>query len=104
MMHSKQPVTPYSSCLGRISSPIECEYAVQAEKARKVNWISDADIKGFFDNVSHEHLLEFLKKRIADPRMLKLIEKFLTAGVMIDGRREDTDQGVPRALSVLRDQ
>ena len=47
---------------------------------KKVNWISDADIKGFFDNVSHEHLLEFLKKRIADPRMLRLIQKFLDAG------------------------
>jgi group II intron reverse transcriptase/maturase len=67
---------------------------------KKVNWISDADIKGFFDNVSHEHLMEFLKKCIADPRMLKLIEKFLEAGVMIDGRREDTDEGVPQG-SVL---
>jgi group II intron reverse transcriptase/maturase len=67
---------------------------------KKVNWISDADIKGFFDNVSHEQLLEFLKNRIADPRMLKLIERFLVAGVMIDGRREDTDEGVPQG-SVL---
>ena len=58
---------------------------------KRVNWISDADIKGFFDNVSHEHLLEFLQKRISDPRMLKLITKFLKAGVMIEGRREDTD-------------
>ena len=67
---------------------------------RKVNWISDADIKGFFDNVSHSSLLELLKKRIDDPRMLWLIERFLHAGVMIDGQRHDTDSGVPQG-SVL---
>jgi RNA-directed DNA polymerase len=67
---------------------------------KRVNWISDADIKGFFDNVSHEHHLAFLQKRISDPRMLKLIEKFLKAGVMIHDRREDTDEGVPQG-SVL---
>ena len=50
--------------------------------------------------VSHEHLLEFLQKRISDPRLLKLITKFLNAGVMIEGRREDTDEGVPQG-SVL---
>ena len=67
---------------------------------RKVNWISDADIKGFFDNVSHERLIELLKQRIADPRMLRLIMKFLHAGVMIEGRRHETDEGVPQG-SVL---
>jgi RNA-directed DNA polymerase len=63
---------------------------------KKVNWISDADIKGFFDNVSHEHLEELLRKRISDPRMLELIVRFLKSGVMIDGRREETDDGVPQ--------
>jgi RNA-directed DNA polymerase len=67
---------------------------------KKVNWISDADIRGFFDNVSHEQLVELLGKRISDPRMLWLIVRFLKAGVMIEGRRYDTDEGVPQG-SVL---
>jgi group II intron reverse transcriptase/maturase len=67
---------------------------------RKVNWICDADIKGFFDHVSHPQLLELLKQRIDDPRMLWLIDKFLQAGVMIDGVRHDTEAGVPQG-SVL---
>lgn len=67
---------------------------------KKVNWISDADIKGFFDHVSHGQLLELLRQRIKDPRMLWLIERFLRAGVTIEGRRHDTDEGVPQG-SVL---
>jgi group II intron reverse transcriptase/maturase len=65
-----------------------------------VNWISDADIRGFFDHVCHTRLVELLRKRISDPRMLALVERFLKAGVMIAGRREDTDEGVPQG-SVL---
>ncbi len=67
---------------------------------KKVNWISDADIRGFFDNVSHEQLLDLLGKRISDSRMLWLIGSFLRAGVMIEGRHHDTDEGVPQG-SVL---
>jgi len=63
---------------------------------KKVNWISDADIKGFFDNVSHERLVELLRQRVSDPRMLDLIVRFLKCGVMIEGRREATDDGVPQ--------
>lgn len=63
---------------------------------KKVNWISDADIKGFFDNVSHEHLERLLRKRVSDPRMLALIVRFLNSGVMIDGQLEATDDGVPQ--------
>jgi RNA-directed DNA polymerase len=67
---------------------------------KKVNWISDADIAGFFDHVCHEKLIELLGARIEDPRMLWLIGRFLKAGVMIEGRRHDTDEGVPQG-SVL---
>ena len=63
---------------------------------KKVNWISDADIKGYFDNVSHSHLEQLLRKRVSDPRMLDLIVRFLKSGVMIDGQREATDDGVPQ--------
>ncbi len=67
---------------------------------KKVNWISDADIKGFFGNVCHERLVELLGQRVKDPRMLWLIGRFLKAGVMIEGCRHDTDEGVPQG-SVL---
>ncbi len=67
---------------------------------RRVHWISDADIKGFFDHVSHPQLVELLRQRIADPRMLWLIQRFLRAGVMIEGRRHETDEGVAQG-SVL---
>ena len=67
---------------------------------KKVNWISDADIAGFFDHVCHERLVELLGTRIKDPRMLWLIGRFLKAGVMIEGRRWDTDEGVPQGSSL----
>lgn len=67
---------------------------------KKVDWISDADIKGFFDNVCHERLVELLQRRVTDPRMLRLIVRFLKAGVMIKGNRYDTEEGVPQG-SVL---
>ncbi len=60
------------------------------------NHIVEADIKGFFDNVSHEILLEFLKRRIADNSMLMLIEKFLKAGYMEEGVLVRTDKGTPQ--------
>ena len=67
---------------------------------KKVNWISDADIKGFFDNVCHERLVELVQRRVSDPRMLWLIQRFLKAGVLIDNQRRDTDEGVAQG-SVL---
>ncbi len=63
---------------------------------RPVNWVSDADIKGFFNNVDHQHLMDLLTIRVSDPKMLRLIQRFLKAGVMIDGHFEDTDEGVPQ--------
>ncbi len=63
---------------------------------RPVNWVSDADIKGFFNNVDHQHLMDLLAIRVSDPKMLRLIQRFLKAGVMIDGHFEDTDEGVPQ--------
>lgn len=67
---------------------------------KKVNWISDADIKGFFDNVCHERLDELLRIRISDPQLLALILRFLKAGVMIEDERFDTEDGVPQGASL----
>jgi group II intron reverse transcriptase/maturase len=60
---------------------------------RKVNWVLDADIRGFFDNIDHEWMLKFLKHRIADKRILRLISKWLTAGVSEDGQWSRTTVG-----------
>ena len=63
---------------------------------KPVNHVVDADIRGFFDNVSHEHLLDFLKIRIRDSSLLLLIEKFLKAGYVDDGLLVTTEQGTPQ--------
>ena len=55
---------------------------------KKVNYILDADIRSFFDSVSQERLVRFLKHRISDPRMIRLIQKWLKAGVLEDGSRD----------------
>src|SRR6267154_1699136 len=54
---------------------------------RKVNWVLDLDIKGFFDGISHEWLVKFIEHRIADRRVVRLIQKWLNAGVLEDGKR-----------------
>jgi len=63
---------------------------------RKINWILDCDIEGFFDNLSHEHLLGFLEERVADKRMLRLIRKWLRVGWVEDGKRQAGTIGTPQ--------
>jgi RNA-directed DNA polymerase len=63
---------------------------------RKVNWVLDADIRGFFDNIDHEWMLKFLEYRIADRRILRLISKWLRAGVSEDGQWSKTTVGTPQ--------
>jgi RNA-directed DNA polymerase len=67
---------------------------------KKVNWIIDADIRGFFDNISHEWLMKFLGHRIADRRMLRLLKKWLTAGVSEDGEWSATTVGTPQGAVI----
>ena len=52
---------------------------------KRVNWVLDADIKAFFDTVDHDWMLRFLEYRIGDKRVLRLIRKWLTAGVVENG-------------------
>ena len=61
--------------------------------ADKVNYIIDADIKGFFDNLDHEWLMKFLEHDIADKNFLRYIKRFLIGGVMEDGKKLETDKG-----------
>jgi len=63
---------------------------------KKVNWVVEADIKGFFDNVDHEWLLKMVAHRVKDPKILALIRRFLKAGVMVEGKRLNTEQGTPQ--------
>jgi len=67
---------------------------------RKVCWIIDADIRGFFDNIQHEWLMKFLEHRIADPRMLRLLKKWLRAGVSEDGQWSPTTVGTPQGAVI----
>jgi RNA-directed DNA polymerase len=67
---------------------------------KRVNWVLDADIRGFFDNVDHEWLMRFLQHRIADRRVLRLIQKWLKAGVSEDGTWSETKVGTPQGAVV----
>jgi len=60
---------------------------------RKVRWVLDADIRSFFDTINHACLMKLLERRIADPRMLRLIRKWLRAGVSEDGEWSKTEVG-----------
>ena len=63
---------------------------------KRVNWMLDADIRGFFDAIDHEWLMKFVEHRIADQRVLRHIKKWLNAGVMEDGKRTQAEKGPPQ--------
>jgi len=65
-------------------------------KARKINWILDADISCFFDSLSPEWLVRFVECRIGDQRIIRLIQKWLKAGVLEEGRLIETMEGTPQ--------
>jgi len=67
---------------------------------KRVNWVLDADIRGFFDNMSHEWTMKFIEHRVADRRMLRLIQKWLKAGVSEDGHWSETNVGTPQGAVV----
>ena len=64
--------------------------------SKRVNWVLDADIRGFFDNLDHEWLMKFVQHRVADPRVLRLIQKWLQAGVSEEGNWAETKVGTPQ--------
>jgi len=66
---------------------------VMAILRRKVNWVLDADIRGFFDTLDHGWLVKFIEYRVADRRVVRLIEKWLKAGVLEDGKRSESEVG-----------
>src|SRR6266581_5176929 len=67
---------------------------------RQVNWVLDADISDFFGSLDHGWLRKFLRHRIADPRVLRLIDRWLTVGVVENGQWTPTERGSPQGASL----
>ncbi|HUE88244.1 MAG TPA: group II intron reverse transcriptase/maturase [Vicinamibacterales bacterium] len=67
---------------------------------KKVNWVLDADIRGFFDTIDHGWLKQFVEHCVADRRMLRLIQKWLRAGVSEDGAWSNTEVGTPQGAVI----
>jgi group II intron reverse transcriptase/maturase len=66
----------------------------------RVNWVLDADIRGFFDHLDREWLMKFLRHRIADERVLRLVSRWLAAGVIEDGQWSDSGEGTVQGGSL----
>ena len=69
-------------------------------RRRKVNWVLDADIRGFFDAIDHGWLMRFVEHRIGDRRVLRLIQKWLRAGVIEEGEKVVTEEGTPQGATI----
>ena len=69
---------------------------IEMVQYRKTNYVVEADIRGFFDNVDHDWLMKMLRHDIADKRFLEIIEKFLKAGIMENGKYLDSERGTPQ--------
>jgi group II intron reverse transcriptase/maturase len=67
---------------------------------RRVNWVLDLDIRGFFTSIRREWLVKFVEHRIADRRIVRLIQKWLNAGVLEDGKLIQTDVGTPQGSGI----
>ncbi|MGH8634461.1 MAG: group II intron reverse transcriptase/maturase [Burkholderiales bacterium] len=73
--------------LGRLKSLITAE---------RTQWLVETDIKGFFDSVDHEQLMRFVAHRVGDTNLLRIIRRFLKAGVLEDGAMQATERGTPQ--------
>jgi group II intron reverse transcriptase/maturase len=71
-----------------------------AAMTKKVSWVLDADIRGYFDAIDHDWLMKFVEHRIADKRVLRHIKKWLNAGVLEEGRKIEVEEGVPQGGSI----
>jgi group II intron reverse transcriptase/maturase len=67
---------------------------------KRVSWVLDADIRGFFDSINHDWLIRFVEHRIADRRVVRLIQKWLRAGVLEDGEWRQSEEGTPQGGSI----
>jgi RNA-directed DNA polymerase len=69
-------------------------------RGSRVNWVLDADIRSFFDTIDHDWMMRFLEHRIADRRLLRLVRKWLTAGVVEHGTRTVPQVGTPQGAVI----
>ena len=69
-------------------------------KRKKVNWVLDADIRGFFDAIDHDWMVKFIEHRIADKRVVRHVKKWLHAGVCEDGKWSAVEQGSPQGGNI----
>jgi group II intron reverse transcriptase/maturase len=67
---------------------------------KRVNWVLDLDIRGFYDNMKHEWIIKFVEHRVGDPRILRLIQKWLKAGVSEDGEWSESKVGTPQGAVI----
>jgi len=70
------------------------------QMTKRVNWVLDADIRGFFDAIDREWLMKFIEHRVGDRRVLRLIRKWLNAGVLENGKRVKTESGTVQGGSI----
>jgi RNA-directed DNA polymerase len=89
--HGYRPEHSQHGCLDELGRTIQQE---------KVSYVVEADIRGFFDSVNHEWMLKFLRHRIGDPRIIRLISRMLKGGIMEGGLVKASDSGTPQG-SVL---
>ena len=68
--------------------------------SRKVNWILDADIRSFFDTVDQKWMIRFVEHRIGDPRIIRLLQKWMKAGVLEDGEFKASDRGTGQGSGI----
>lgn len=67
---------------------------------KRVNWVLDADIRGFFDAIDHGWMVKFVEHRIGDTRLVRLIQKWLAAGVLEGGKWSSTEEGTPQGATI----
>jgi RNA-directed DNA polymerase len=78
-------------------SPHQClDASGRTIQQKKVSYVVEADIKGFFDEVNHEWMVRFLRHRIGDERVIRLIIRMLKGGIMEDGLVQATEKGTPQ--------
>ena len=68
--------------------------------ARRVNWVLDADIRGFCDKIDRQWLIRFLEHRIGDERIIRLVRKWLKAGVLDEGEWSVSEKGSPEGAVI----
>ena len=77
-------------------SQIDAINKIEEYKEQGYKWVLDADIKGFFDNIDHEFLIEFIRQKVTDGWVIEIIKSWLTMGVMKDGEYIPTEKGTPQ--------